>query len=89
MEVFELSKGFPKEETHSLTDQIRRASRSVCGNIAEAYRKRIYPSHFKSKITDAGAETSEVQVWLDFACDCGYITTEARNKISAQYEEVG
>lgn len=61
MEVFEISKTFPKEETYSLTDQIRRSSRSVCANIAEAYRKREYPKHFHSKLTDSDAENSETQ----------------------------
>lgn len=67
MEIFELSKSFPKEETYSLTDQIRRSSRSVCVNISEAYRKRLYPKHFTSKLTDSDCENSETQVWLDFA----------------------
>jgi four helix bundle protein len=61
MEVFEITKGFPKEETYSLTDQIRRSSRSVSANIAESYRKREYPKHFKSKLTDSDAENSETQ----------------------------
>jgi four helix bundle protein len=65
MEVFDLSKSFPKEERYSLTDQMRRSSRSVCANIAEAYRKRQYPAHFVSKISDADMENSETQVWLD------------------------
>ncbi len=67
MFVFEISKSFPKEETYSLTDQIRRSSRSVSANIAEAYRKRIYPKHFISKLTDADGENSETSTWLDFA----------------------
>ena len=67
MEVYEISKSFPKEEKYSLTDQIRRSSRSVCANIAEAYRKHIYVKHFVSKLTDADAENSETLVWLDFA----------------------
>ncbi|MDX9882465.1 MAG: four helix bundle protein [Prolixibacteraceae bacterium] len=73
MEVYKVSKSFPKEETYSLTDQIRRSSRSVCTNIAEAYRKRIYQKHFISKLTDADAENSETMVWLDFALACNYI----------------
>ena len=73
MEIFHLSKKFPLEEKYSLTDQIRRSSRSVCVNIAEGYRKRIYPKHFTSKMTDADAEASETCVWLDFAKDCNYI----------------
>ena len=64
MEIFEVSKSFPKEETYSLTDQIRRSSRSVCANIAESYRKRVYPKHFHSKLTDSDAENSETQTWF-------------------------
>ncbi len=74
MEIFQISKTFPKEETYSLTDQIRRSSRSVCANIAEAYRKRIYQKHFISKLTDSDAENSETVVWLDFALACSYIS---------------
>ena len=74
MLIFEISKTFPKEETYSLTDQIRRSSRSVCANISEAYRKRRYPKHFISKLTDADGENSETNTWLDFALGCKYIT---------------
>lgn len=84
-----MSKKFPSEEKYSLTDQIRRSSRSVCSNIAEGYRKRIYPNHFRSKITDADAEASETQVWLDFAKDCKYINSETHLKLYSEYEEVG
>jgi len=73
MEIFECSKIFPKEETYSLTDQIRRSSRSVCSNISEAYRKRKYKLYFISKLTDSDAENSETQVWLEFALACKYI----------------
>ena len=75
MEIFEISKSFPKEEKYSLTDQIRRASRSVCTNIAEAYRKKKYIAHFVSKITDSDMENSETNVWLDFSKACKYIDT--------------
>ena len=75
MEIFEISKSFPKEETYSFTDQIRRSSRSVSAQIAEAYRKRRYPKHFISKLTDGDAENSETQVWLGFALKCQYIKT--------------
>src|SRR5580698_5935909 len=71
-----ISMKFPKEETYSLTDQIRRSSRSVCVNIGEGYRKRIYPKHFSSKMTDADGEATETSIWLDFALDCGYIDEE-------------
>lgn len=89
IKIFEISKRFPKEETYSLTDQIRRASRSVCTNIAEGYRKRIYPKHFKSKMTDSDGECSETMVWLDFSKDCNYITAEEHRELYLEYEEVG
>jgi len=73
MEIFHLSKSFPSEEKYSLTDQIRRSSRSTCANIAEAYRKRRYVNHFISKLTDSDAENSETNVWLEFALKCGYL----------------
>lgn len=89
MEIFEVSKTFPKEEKYSLTDQIRRSSRSVCSNIAEGYRKRIYPNHFRSKMTDADGEASETKVWLDFAKDCKYIESENYERMYNEYIEVG
>ena len=89
MQIFEASKSFPKEEKYSLTDQIRRSSRSICANISEAYRKRRYPKHFTSKMSDADGECSETLVWLDFAKDCGYLPGEMRDQLSAQYAEVG
>ena len=73
MEIFEESKNFPKTETYSLTDQIRRSSRSPCAQIAEAYRKRQYPKHYTSKLSDGDAENAETQVWLAFAYACKYI----------------
>jgi len=73
MEIFETSKSFPKEETYALTDQIRRSSRSPCAQIAEAYRKRQYPKHYSSKLSDGDAENAETQVWLAFAYACKYI----------------
>ena len=89
MEIFQISKTFPKEETYSLTDQIRRSSRSVPANIAEAYRKRLYPKHFVSKLSDADGESSETQVWLDVSRDCGYISPEKCDELLLRYEEVG
>ncbi|MFD2726636.1 four helix bundle protein [Hyunsoonleella rubra] len=89
MEIFDVSKSFPKEETYSLTDQIRRSSRSVCANISEAYRKRRYPKHFISKLTDADGENSETSTWLDFALACGYISKEIHSNFSKQVEEIG
>lgn len=89
MEIFEISKCFPKDEKYSLTDQIRRSSRSVCSNIAEAYRKRRYMKNFTSKISDSDGEASETMVWIDFAFDCKYINEEIKNKLLLKYEEVG
>lgn len=88
MEIFEISKNFPKEETYSLTDQIRRSSRAVNANLAEAYKKRRYPNHFISKLTDADMENSETQTWLDFAKECKYITQETYDNLFEQTEEV-
>ena len=81
MQVFEVSKGFPKEERYALTDQIRRSSRSVCVNIGEGYRKRLYKKHFIAKLSDADMENTETQVWLDFALACCYITGEVKEKL--------
>jgi four helix bundle protein len=81
MQIFELSKEFPKEETYSLTDQIRRSSRSVCANIAEAWRKRRYHAAFVSKLSDAETEAAETQVWLEFAVRCGYLGPESGREL--------
>lgn len=76
MDIFEISKGWPKKEKYSLTDQVRRSSRAVCANLREAWAKRRYIAHFISKLTDADAENSETDTWLDFALDCKYISDE-------------
>ena len=89
MEIFELSKSFPKAETYSLTDQIRRSSRSVCINLAESYRKRIYPKHFISKLTDADSENAETLGWWEFAYSCNYITNDQKDKLDNKNKEVG
>ena len=89
MEIFTLSKSFPKEERYSLTDQIRRSSRSVATNIVEAFRKRRYPNMFVSKLADADGEAAETQVWVDFAHDCGYLSQKKHDELIAGYEEVG
>lgn len=89
MSIFEISKSFPKEEKYSLTDQIRRSSRSVSANISEAYRKRRYPKHFISKLTDADGENSETNTWLDFALACNYINKEDYTKFSNDGIEIG
>jgi len=77
MRIFELTKGFPAEERYSLTDQIRRSSRSVCANVAEAWRKRRYAGAFLLKLSDAEAEAAETQTWLEFAVKCRYLDTDA------------
>lgn len=89
MKIFEITKSFPKEEMYSLTDQIRRSSRRVPANIAEAYRKRVYPKSFHSKLTDSDAENSETQVWLEFALKCNYINESTYNELLNDSNEVG
>ena len=89
MEFFHETKSFPKDERFSLTDQIRRSSRSVAANIAEGFRKRQYPKMFLSKLADSDGEAAETQVWLDFARDCGYMPVRHRDELMEGYEEVG
>ena len=89
MRVFQISKSFPKEETYSLTDQIRRSSRSVTVTIAEAYRKREYPKYFHSKLTDSDAENSETQGWLEYALACHYISNEIFTDLTSYSLEIG
>jgi four helix bundle protein len=89
MEIFELSKAFPKEERYSLTDQIRRSSRGVCSCIAEAYRKRNYQAYFVSKSSDADMENSETQAWLDFTQACDYLDETVYKDLISKSEEVG
>ncbi len=89
MEIFQLTKNFPKSELFGLTSQMVRSSRSVCSNIAEGYRKRQYVKHFKSKLSDADSENSETQLWLDFALACDYILEEKRNELQNKSEEIG
>ena len=89
MEIFEISKGFPKVETYSFTDQIRRSSRSVCTQIAEAYRVRQYPAYYESKLATADAENSETQVWLQFALQCRYIEETDYDLLMRKSKEIG
>ena len=89
MGIFEISKSFPKEEKYSLTDQIRRSSRSVCANLGEAYRKRQYPAHFISKVSDADMENTETQVWFDFAYKCKYINSEILKSLVQRSQSIG
>ena len=88
MEVFEMSKLFPAEEKYSLTDQIRRSSRSVSGNLAEAFRKRRYSKHFVSKLSDSEGESAETQVWLDYALACKYIDRQLHNDLNDKYDHI-
>jgi four helix bundle protein len=88
-DIFEVSKKFPKEETYSLTDQIRRSSRSVGAQIAEAWAKRKYEKHFLSKLTDADGEQQETQHWIEIAFDCCYITDDHADELLRQYASIG
>jgi four helix bundle protein len=88
MEIFEISKRFPKEEKYSLTDQIRRSSRSVCTNLAEAWRKRRYKAVFINKLSDAEQEAAETQTWLEFALKCNYIDNEFFGKMDEKLEHI-
>jgi four helix bundle protein len=88
MQVFELSKKFPKEETYSLTDQIRRSSRSVCANLAEAWRTRRYEAAFISKLNDAEGEAAETQTWIEFSVRCDYMTSDVGRALFKTYDEI-
>ncbi len=89
MEIFEISKTFPKEETYSLTDQIRKSSRSVCICLLEGYRKKRYPAHFISKVTDSDMENSETSGWLNFSLACKYINETTHQYLSSKNAEIG
>ena len=88
MRIFDLSKGFPKEETYSLTDQIRRSSRSVCANLAEAWRKRRYRAAFICKLSDCETEAAETQSWLEFAMGCRYLDQTIGQELYTTYNEI-
>ena len=88
-EIFEGSKGFPKEELYSLTNQIRRSSRSIGANLAEAWQKRLYPAHFVSKLSDSDAEQAETQHWLDTALACEYIPEQLHERLMKRCAEIG
>jgi four helix bundle protein len=88
VEIHQLTKAFPDIERYSLTDQVRRSSRSICANIAEAWRKRRYPKSFVSKLSDADAEAGETQVWLDFSAHYGYIKPEVHQRLIAQCDHI-
>jgi four helix bundle protein len=88
MRIFELTKKFPIEERYSLTDQIRRSSRSVCSNITEAWRKRRYEGSFLVKLSDSEAEAAETQTWLDFAVECGYMDQKTADELYQEYDHI-
>lgn len=88
MEIFKISKSFPQEEKYSLTDQVRRSSRSVCSNLAEAWRKRRYKAVFINKLSDAEQEAAETQTWLEFALACDYISKDLFQELNGKYEHI-
>lgn len=88
MNIFELSKKFPQEEKYSLTDQIRRSSRSVCANLAEAWRRRRYKGSFLARLNDAEAEAAETQVWLKFAVKCDYLELHQARELYSRYNQI-
>ena len=88
MKIFDLCKEFTKEEMYSLTDQIRRSSRSVCSNIAEAWRKRRYENAFIAKLSDSEGETAETQTWIEFSVHCGYLKKEIGRELFKEYDEI-
>jgi four helix bundle protein len=88
MEIFQITKSFPKEEIYALTSQILRSSRSVCANVAEAFRKRRYEKAFVSKLSDSEGEAAETQVWLDYSFECGYLPDDAYQRLLDEYEKI-
>ena len=89
MEIFAISRTWPSEEVYSLTDQVRRSSRSVCSNLREAWAKRRYEAHFVTKLTDCDGENSETDTWLDFTKDCGYLASEDHERLASRCTLVG
>ena len=89
MQIYQLSQHWPSEEKYALTSQIRRSSRSVCANLREAWAKRRYEAHFINKLTDADAENSETDTWLDFARDCSYLSEDEYQHLAAECRHVG
>lgn len=88
MEIFEITKEYPQAEKYSMVDQMRRSSRSVCANIAEGWRKRRYPAHFASKLSDSEAEAEETRVWLEFSFCCGYLSKTKFEELDGRYDLV-
>ena len=89
MEIFQISKHWPKEEKFALIDQIRRSSRAICSNLQEAWAKRRYEAYFINKLTDSDGENSETETWLDFAKDCEYLPLHEHERLSGQCHEIG
>lgn len=89
MEIFQLSKSWPKEEKYALIDQVRRSSRAVCANLREAWAKRRYEAHFVAKLTDCDGENSETETWLDFACDCNYLSPDDHLRLKGDCKSIG
>ena len=88
MRIFEITKNFPDEERYSMVDQMRRSSRSVCSNIGEAWRKRRYPAHFRSKLSDSEGEAEETRVWIELALRCGYISRTDADDLDGMYDGI-
>lgn len=88
MRIFDLTKSFPKEETYSLTDQVRRSSRSICASISEGWRKRCYKLLFINKLADADGEAAETQTWIQFAVKCGYLKREIAAELYREYDDI-
>jgi four helix bundle protein len=88
MRVFEVTKSFPQDERYAMIDQMRRSSRSVCANLAEAWRKRRYEAAFISKLSDSEAEAAETQTWILFAVECGYLSRETAATLYTDYEVI-
>jgi len=88
MDIFEITKTFPADKKYSMVDQMRRSSRSVCANLAEAWRKRRYPAHFVSKLSDSESEAEETRVWLQFSIRCGFISETKFNDLDLRYDLV-
>jgi four helix bundle protein len=88
MEIFRITRSFPREEVFSLTSQILRSSRSVCANIAESFRKRRYEKSFVAKLSDSESEAAETQVWLDYALECGYLSKEDHGRLFYEYDRI-
>jgi four helix bundle protein len=88
MKIFQITKNFPPEERYSMVDQMRRSSRSVCANLAEAWRKRRYKAMFIAKLSDAESEACETQVWIEFARRCGYLEEAVSDELDAAYDQI-